>query len=146
MVTRACLRYAREGQNVTQAGPKCHTSRAKMSHSHVIIGAEQATSHYLKHCWHIVLTRICVTRPQCVICRILPSVGWYWLFRPRTYGSPVTWAWANQQINSCHIDIWRTPKRSNIPYWCVEYGESGSFCSPTVRILRVVELRVDIRQ
>ena len=32
MVTRACLRYAREGQNVTQAGPKCHTSRAKMSH------------------------------------------------------------------------------------------------------------------
>ena len=32
MVTRACLRYAREGQNVTQAGPKCPTSRAKMSH------------------------------------------------------------------------------------------------------------------
>ena len=32
MVTHACLRYAREGQNVTQAGPKCHTSRAKMSH------------------------------------------------------------------------------------------------------------------
>ena len=32
MVTRACLRYAREGQNVTQAGPKCHTSRAEMSH------------------------------------------------------------------------------------------------------------------
>ena len=32
MVTRAYLRYAREGQNVTQAGPKCHTSRAKMSH------------------------------------------------------------------------------------------------------------------
>ena len=32
MVTRACLRYAREGQNVTQAGPKCHTSRSKMSH------------------------------------------------------------------------------------------------------------------
>ena len=32
MVTCACLRYAREGQNVTQAGPKCHTSRAKMSH------------------------------------------------------------------------------------------------------------------
>ena len=31
-MTRACLRYAREGQNVTQAGPKCHTSRAKMSH------------------------------------------------------------------------------------------------------------------
>ena len=32
MVTRTCLRYAWEGQNVTQAGPKCHTSRAKMSH------------------------------------------------------------------------------------------------------------------
>ena len=32
MVTHACLRYAREGQNVTQAGPKSHTSRAKMSH------------------------------------------------------------------------------------------------------------------
>ena len=31
-MTRACLRYAREGQNVTQAGPKCHTSKAKMSH------------------------------------------------------------------------------------------------------------------
>ena len=32
MVTRACLRYAQEGQNVAQAGPKCHTSRVKMSH------------------------------------------------------------------------------------------------------------------
>ena len=31
-MTRACLCYAREVQNVTQAGPKSHTSRAKMSH------------------------------------------------------------------------------------------------------------------
>ena len=33
------------GRNVTQAGPKCHT-RAKMSHSHVIIQSN-AVSHWL---------------------------------------------------------------------------------------------------
>ena len=45
------------GRNVTQAGPKCHT-RAKMSHSHVIIGAWQ----------HQAITRtnvdLCLMRPQ----------------------------------------------------------------------------------
>ena len=47
MVTRACLRYAREGQNVTQAGPKSHTSRAKMSHK----GQNVTQSCYnLSHC------------------------------------------------------------------------------------------------
>ena len=48
MVTRAYLRYAREGQNVTQAGPKCHTSRAKMSHKGQNV------------------TQSCYNMPQCV--------------------------------------------------------------------------------
>ena len=30
------------------------------------LGAEQATSHYLKQWWYVALTHICVTRPQWV--------------------------------------------------------------------------------
>ena len=52
MVTRACLRYAREGQNVTQAGPKCHTSRAKMSHK----GQNVTQSCYNVWPWQVSLT------------------------------------------------------------------------------------------
>ena len=47
MVTRACLRYAREGQNVTQAGPKCHTSRAKMSHKGQIVTQSCYNTRYV---------------------------------------------------------------------------------------------------
>ena len=60
MVTRACLRYAREGQNVTQAGPKCHTSRAKMSHK----GQNVTQSCYKGGYWRqSSSTDICVVSP-----------------------------------------------------------------------------------
>ena len=38
------------GRNVTQAGPKCHT-RAKMSHSHVIIGLNSVAMGLYSKCY-----------------------------------------------------------------------------------------------
>ena len=55
------------GRNVTQAGPKCHT-RAKMSHSHVVIMAwRRPGDKPLSEPMMVnLLTHICVTRPQWV--------------------------------------------------------------------------------
>ena len=52
-MTRACLRYAREGQNVTQAGPKCHTSRAEMSHKGQNVTQSCYNDYLTKSHWHV---------------------------------------------------------------------------------------------
>ena len=63
MVTRACLRYAREGQNVTQAGPKCHTSRSKMSHK-----GQNVTQSCYNDVFILCLKQLCVLqRNECIL-------------------------------------------------------------------------------
>ena len=89
MVTRAWLRYAREGQNVTQAGPKCHTSRAKMSHKSQNVtqscyNTKQCIRYLLilEKCIHVCYTFDGISLAKCVylvlICICYNSfVYWY---------------------------------------------------------------------
>ena len=84
MVTRACLRYAREGQNVTQAGPKCHTSRAKMSHK---------GQNVTQSCYNIGLTvtplLICWSYISFALTHWLATAHWRvcWWTKPSCYAA-----------------------------------------------------------
>ena len=141
MVTRACLRYAREGQNVTQAGPKCHTSRAKMSHkgqnvtqpcyndglciirSGVVIIWPYLTKYYIQHCSDYGRRKEkehpCLTLPLGVYSQFVRENEFYWchtLFKHSL--TPWSERISNMNVGTDMIQFW---------YWNQEPSSANEF-------------------
>ena len=117
MVTRACLRYAREGQNVTQAGPKCHTSRAKMSHK-----GQNVTQSCYNYCYVVCFLglRICSeideSQPAAKTTNLAPCAYQDFLkWDISLYKKDPLW---HSHACWCHFFNWTSPWK-NMKHWLI---------------------------